>query len=81
VLRNVWNRRTRELGNILFRAAQLDQWGFRMNIYVRSMDKGRKKKVKEFKVGHGLWILGTVNAILMGILLLWMLGYVRFDMD
>jgi hypothetical protein len=52
-----------------------------MNMNTSSMGKGRKKKVRKFKVSNGLWILGIVNAILMGIVLLWMLGYVRFDMD
>ena len=48
---------------------------------VKQNKKGKKgKKVKKFEVSNGLWILGIVNAILMGIVLLWILGCVRFDM-
>ena len=52
-----------------------------MNVYISSMGKGRKKKVKKFKFSNGLWILGIVNAILMTIVLLWMMGYLHFDVD
>jgi hypothetical protein len=51
-----------------------------MAMHVNSMGRGGKKKVKKFEVSNGLWILGIVNAILMGIVLLWILGCVRFDM-
>jgi len=41
-----------------------------MAMNMSPMGKGRKKKIAQFKVSNGLWILGIVNAILMGILLL-----------
>lgn len=40
-----------------------------------------KENVKKFHVSSGLWILGIANAILLRILVLWILGYVHFNVD
>jgi hypothetical protein len=53
----------------------------RCHMHRNSLGKGRKKNVKKFHVSNGLWILGIANAILLGILVLWMLGYVHFNVD
>ena len=41
--------------------------------------KGRRKAVERFTNWHGLGNLVVISAILGGLLLLWMLGYLHFD--
>ena len=41
--------------------------------------KGRRKAVERFTNWHGLGILLVISGILGGLLLLWMLGYLHFD--
>jgi hypothetical protein len=41
--------------------------------------KGRRKAVERFTNWHGLGILLVISVILGGLLLLWMLGYLHFD--
>jgi hypothetical protein len=43
--------------------------------------KGRRKAVERFTNWHGLGILVVISAVLGGLLLLWMLGYLHFDVD
>ena len=41
--------------------------------------KGRRKAVERFTKWHGLGILLVISVILGGLPLLWMLGYLHFD--
>jgi len=41
--------------------------------------QGRRKAVERFTNWHGLGILLVISVILGGLLLLWMLGYLHFD--
>ncbi|MGD1025444.1 MAG: hypothetical protein ABR880_21890 [Candidatus Sulfotelmatobacter sp.] len=41
--------------------------------------KGRRKSVEKFTTRQGLGILMGISGILSGLLLLWMLGYLHFD--
>jgi hypothetical protein len=43
--------------------------------------RGRRKTVEQFTVREGVWILGIVGVILMGMMLLALFGYLNFDMD
>jgi len=43
--------------------------------------KGRKRTVDKFTTRQGLGIIAAIVAILAGLLLLWMLGYLHFDVD
>jgi hypothetical protein len=52
--------------------------GSPMNNY--SPARGRKKVVEKFTIREGLWILGILAVILMGILLLILFGYLNADM-
>jgi hypothetical protein len=45
-----------------------------------SPTRGRRRVVEKFTIGEGFWILGTVGVILMGIMLLFLLGYLNADM-
>jgi hypothetical protein len=49
-----------------------------MNNY--SPARGRRKVVEKFTIREGLWILGILAVILMGILLLFLFGYLNADM-
>jgi hypothetical protein len=46
-----------------------------------SYGKGRRKAIEKFTNWQGLWILAMVGTILIGILLLYMLGYLHIDAD
>jgi hypothetical protein len=41
--------------------------------------KGRRKAVEKFSTRQGVGILVAIGGILAGMLLLWMLGYLHFD--
>jgi hypothetical protein len=41
--------------------------------------KGRRKAVERFTTRQGLGILVAIGSILGALLLLWMLGYLHFD--
>jgi hypothetical protein len=41
--------------------------------------KGRRKAVARFTNWHGLRMLLIISALLGGLLLLWMLGYLHLD--
>jgi hypothetical protein len=43
--------------------------------------KGRKRTVDKFTKQQGLGIIAAIVAVLTGLLLLWMLGYLHFDVD
>lgn len=43
--------------------------------------RGRKKAVKKFTTREGLWMLGIIIAALIGVLALWLLGFLSFDID
>jgi hypothetical protein len=43
--------------------------------------RGRKKAVKRFTNRDGLWMVAIITAALVGMMLLWLLGIVRFDAD
>ena len=49
-----------------------------MNNY--SPARGRRKVVEKFTIREGLWILGILAAILMGMLLLFLFGYLNADL-
>ena len=49
-----------------------------MNNY--SPARGRKKVVEKFTIREGFWIVGILAVILMGILLLFLFGYLNADM-
>ena len=42
--------------------------------------RGRRKAVEQFSVREGFWMLGIVGVILMGIMLLFLFGYLNADM-
>jgi hypothetical protein len=46
-----------------------------------SIEKGRRKAVGEFTNRQGLTMLGIVGTIVVAILLLWIFGYLRLDVD
>jgi len=41
--------------------------------------KGRRKAVEKFTTRQGLGILLAIGIFLVGLVLLWMLGYLAFD--
>jgi hypothetical protein len=43
--------------------------------------RGRKKAVKRFTRRDGLFMVGLITAALVGMMLLWLLGIFRFDVD
>jgi hypothetical protein len=43
--------------------------------------RGRRKAVEQFSVREGFWMLGIVGVVLMGIMLLFLFGYLNVDMD
>jgi len=43
--------------------------------------RGRRKFVEKFTSCQGLWLLGIVAVIMMGMMLLILLGYLNVDMD
>jgi hypothetical protein len=43
--------------------------------------RGRRKFVEKFGSRQGLWLLGIVAAIMIGMMLLILLGYMNVDMD
>jgi hypothetical protein len=43
--------------------------------------RGRKKAVKRFTSRDGLFMVGLITAALVAMMLLWLLGIVRFDAD
>jgi len=43
--------------------------------------KSRRNAVEKFTTRQGLGILVAISGILAGLLLLWMLGYLHFDVD
>jgi hypothetical protein len=45
-----------------------------------SLGRGRRKAVEKFTVRQGLWMLGLVGVILMGLMLLVLFGYLNADM-
>jgi hypothetical protein len=45
------------------------------------LERGRRKVVEKFTSRQGLWLLGTVAVIMMGLMLLILLGYLNVDMD
>jgi hypothetical protein len=45
------------------------------------LERGRRKYVEKFTSRQGLWLLGIVAVILMGMMLLDLLGYLNVDMD
>ena len=46
-----------------------------------SPGRGRKKAVAKFTLRQGMWMVGVVTIAMIGVLLLWLLGYLRFDLD
>jgi hypothetical protein len=43
--------------------------------------KGRKKAVKKFATREGLWMLGLLTATLIAMLILFLSGILRVDVD
>jgi hypothetical protein len=46
-----------------------------------SLGRGRGRAVEKFTHREGLWMLGIVSVICLGILLLFLLGFLSADMD
>jgi hypothetical protein len=44
-----------------------------------SLRRGRKKAVKKFTAGQGLWMSLMIGAAMLGMLLLFLLGIFRVD--
>jgi hypothetical protein len=44
-----------------------------------SPTRGRRKAVDKFTVREGFWMLGVVGMVLMGIVLLFVFGYLNAD--
>jgi hypothetical protein len=43
--------------------------------------RGRRKVIEEFTNWQGLWLLAVLSAVAIGILLLYVLGYLHLDGD
>jgi hypothetical protein len=46
-----------------------------------SPGRGRKKAVKKFTIGNGLWMMAVIAAGMIAMALLWLLGVLRPDAD
>jgi hypothetical protein len=46
-----------------------------------SLGKGRKKAVKKFTTRNGLWMALIITAGMIIMLLLWLVGFFRLDVD
>ena len=46
-----------------------------------SPTRGRRKVVETFTIREGFWMLGIVCVIMMGIMLLFLFGYLNVDID
>ena len=46
---------------------------------VKYSDKGRRRAVEKFTTQQGLGILVAMGGIMAGLILLWVLGYLPFD--
>jgi hypothetical protein len=46
-----------------------------------SPGRGRKKAVQSFTTRKGLWMVGMIAAALIGIIVLWLLGILKVDVD
>jgi hypothetical protein len=46
-----------------------------------SLGKGRKKAVQKFRTRDGIWMVAIVTGGMITIVLLWMIGFFRFDAD
>jgi hypothetical protein len=47
----------------------------------RSLERGRRKAVDKFAWHHGFWMLAMASAFFLGILLLYLLGYLHLNVD
>jgi hypothetical protein len=45
------------------------------------LERGRRRFVEKFTSRQGIWLLGILAVIMMGMMLLILLGYVNVDMD
>lgn len=43
--------------------------------------RGRKKTVEKFTIRNGLWMMALIAAVMIAMLVLWMLGVFRLDVD
>jgi hypothetical protein len=46
-----------------------------------SLGRGRKKRVKKFRIRNGLWMMALIAAGMIAMLVLWLLGVFRLDPD
>jgi succinate dehydrogenase hydrophobic anchor subunit len=46
-----------------------------------SLGKGRKKVVKKFTARNGLWMMLLITAAVIIMLILWLVGFFRLDVD
>jgi hypothetical protein len=46
-----------------------------------SPGRGRKKAVQRFTTRKGLWMVGMIAAALIGMIVLWLLGILKVDVD
>jgi hypothetical protein len=47
----------------------------------RSPSRGRRRAVEKFTARQGIWMLGIVILISIGLVLLYVFGYLHFDAD
>jgi len=43
--------------------------------------KGRRRVVSAFTSREGFWVLGIITWIMVGIIVMWLLGFIRLDAD
>jgi len=46
-----------------------------------SLGRGRKKAVKKFTIGKGLWMIALIAAGMIAMVVLWLGGGFRLDAD
>jgi hypothetical protein len=46
-----------------------------------SPDRGRKKAVQRFTIREGFWMVAIIAATMIGMVVLWLLGILNFEMD
>jgi hypothetical protein len=47
--------------------------------HTRLGERGRKKAVRKFTIRQGLWMAGMIGAAILGMLLLFLIGFFRLD--
>jgi hypothetical protein len=45
------------------------------------LGRGRRKSVEKFSSRQGLWLVGILGLIMLGMMLLFLLGYLNVEID